>query len=99
MGLWHLIFCIVVVALGMTLARAPAGRVALIVFVIGLGEVVLGTTALLALFQTIGAFGEADSLSTHAEAVFATTVVLTVGTSTMTALLFAGAWLVNVSVA
>ena len=35
------------------------GRIALIVFVTALGEVVIGTTAVLALFQTIGALGEA----------------------------------------
>jgi hypothetical protein len=98
MRLWHLVFAILVVALVLTIARDPAGRVAVIVFITGLGEVVLATTALLALFQTIGAIGEARSRIDHAQALLATTLVLTVATSIMAGLLFAGAWLVMVTV-
>ena len=99
MRLWHLVFGILVVALVLSLARDPAGRVAVIVFVVGLGEAVSGTTAILALFRTIGAIGEADTLCSHAEAVLATTVVLAVGTFCMAGLIAVGAWLVIVAVA
>jgi hypothetical protein len=99
MRLLHLLFGIFVVALLLTFAREPAGRVAVIVFLVGLGEVALGTTALLALFQAVGAIGEADSLVSHAEAVLATSLVLTVGSSTMAGLFVAGIWLVNMAVA
>jgi hypothetical protein len=99
MRLWHLIFGILITAIVLAIARDPTGRVALIVFGVGLCEVVSGTTALLALFRTVGAIGEANSLSTHAGAVLATTVVLAASTSIMAALFFAGAWLVNVAVA
>jgi hypothetical protein len=99
MRLWHLVLGILVTSLVLTIAREPTGRVALIVFGIGIGEVVSGTTALLALFRTVGAIGEADSLPTHAGAVLATSVVLAAATSVMAALFFAGAWLVNLAVA
>ena len=41
------------------------GRIALIVFLTALGEVVLGIAAVLALFQTIGAIGMARGLHEH----------------------------------
>jgi len=99
MRLWHLASGILVTALVLTLVRDPTGRVAVIVFVTGLGEAALATTAILALFQTLGAIGEARSGFDHAEAVLATTLVLTVATSSMLGLLCAGVWLVVASVA
>src|SRR5690349_1207061 len=98
MRLWHLVFGVLVVSLALALSRDPVGRVAVIVFLIGLGEAVLGTTALMALFQTIGAIGAARTCFEHAEAFLATTVVLTVASWIMAGLIFAGAWLVSVSV-
>jgi hypothetical protein len=95
MRLWHLSVGVLVVAVALSIARDPVGLVALVVFVMGLGEVVLGTTALMALFQTVGAFGEAKCLAAHAEAVVATALVLAVATATMTGLFFAGAWVVK----
>src|SRR5215831_7368085 len=96
MRLWHLV--VFIMALGMILAivRDPVGRIALIVFTTALGEVVIGTTAVLALFRTIGAIGEAKGLFAHAEAV-ATTLVLIIATTVMSSWLFAGAWLVQAS--
>jgi hypothetical protein len=99
MRLWHLVLGILATALVLTIARDPIGRVAAIVFVIGLGEAISATSALLALFQTIGAIGEAEGLSAHAGAVLATTLVLAVATTIMAALLFAGFWLVDAAVA
>ena len=95
MRLWHLGSGILVVAVSLAIAREPEGRVALIVFLVGLGEVVVGVASLLALFQTIGSFGEARDLATHAEALLATVIVLAGGTALMSGLLFAGAWLVR----
>jgi hypothetical protein len=98
MRLWHLAFGILGVALLLTLARDPVGCVAVIVFGTGLGEVFLGTTALLALFQAVGSFGAARGFLAHVEAVATTALVLTVATAVMTAWLFLGAWLVSVTV-
>lgn len=99
MRLWHLTFAIVLIALGLTVAQDAVGMVAIIVFITGLGEVVVGTTAVMALFQTLGSLGEAKGLSAHAEAVIATTVVLAVFTAIMTGWLFIGAWIVQAVVA
>ena len=98
MRLWHLF--VFIIALGMVLAisRDPVGRIALIVFFTALGEVVFGTTAVLALFQTIGALGEAKGLVAHAEAVATTTLVLVIATAVMSAWLFVGAWLVQAAI-
>jgi hypothetical protein len=99
MRLWHLLYGILAMALVLTLARDPAGRVGVIVFITGLGEATAGTVAALALFQTIGALGEARSLYDHAEALLATTVVLAFSSSVMGGVLFIGAWCVSVAVA
>jgi hypothetical protein len=95
MRLWHLFVFIMVVGAVLAIARDPVGRVALIVFVTAAGEVVIGTTAIMALFQTIGSLGEAKGLVAHAEAVATTTLVLVLATAVMSSLLFAGAWLVQ----
>lgn len=95
MRLWQMAFAIATLAVVMTIARDPIGRTFVIVFTTGLGEVVLGLTAIMALFQTVGAIGEAKRLSDHVEAIAATTAVLTVGSALMSAWLFVGAWLVT----
>jgi hypothetical protein len=97
MRLWHLVVFIMVLGMCLAIARDPVGRVALIVFITALGEVVIGTTAILALFQTIGSLGEAKGLVAHAEAVATTTLVLVLATAIMSSWLFAGAWLVQAS--
>ena len=97
MRLWHLFVFILFLGMGLAVARDPVGRVALIVFITALGEVVIGTTAILALFQTIGSLGEAKGLVAHAEAVATTTLVLVLATAFMSSLLFGGAWLVEAS--
>jgi hypothetical protein len=98
MRLWHLFVVILALSLIFTILRDPVGRIALLVFVTGLGEVVIGTTAVLALFQTIGALGEAKGLFAHAEAVATTALVLIIATTIMSSWLFAGAWLVQASI-
>jgi hypothetical protein len=95
MRLWHLGLLILVLGIVFTIVREPAGRIGLIVFVTCLGEVVIGVTAVMALFQTIGAIGMARGLLEHGTAFFATTVVLFGATAIMSTVLFIGAWLVQ----
>ncbi len=95
MRIWHLIVAVIITATFLTLWRDPVGRVALIVFVTGLGEVFFGLTALLALFRTIGAIGQARRLSAYAEALVATGLVLVVASALMNGLLWIGVWLVQ----
>jgi len=95
MRLWHLGVFIAALCLILAIVRDQVGRIALIVFVTALGEVIIGTTAVLALFQTIGSLGEAKGLFEHAEAVATTTLVLIIGTTVMSSVLFVGAWLVQ----
>jgi hypothetical protein len=97
MRLWHLFVFILGLGLVLAIVRDPVGRIALIVFVTALGEVIIGTTAVLALFQTIGSLGEAKGLVAHAEAVATTTLVLVLATTIMSSWLFGGAWLVQAS--
>lgn len=97
MRLWHLVVFIMVLGMCLAIARDPVGRVALIVFITALGEVIIGTTAIMALFQTIGSLGEAKGLVAHAEAVATTTLVLVLATAVMSFWLFAGGWLIQVS--
>ena len=97
MRLWHLVFAVAVLSVVMTLVRDDAGRVGVIVFIVGLGECAFATAALMALFQTVGAFGQARGLIAHATAIAATTLVLATAATVMVALLFVGAWLVVAS--
>ncbi len=97
MRLWHLFVVIMALGLILTIVRDQVGRIALIVFATALGEVIIGTTAVLALFQTIGSLGEARGLFAHAEAVATTALVLIIATTIMSSWLFAGAWLVQAS--
>ena len=95
MRLSTLLFAILVLATLMGIVRDEVGRVAVIVFFTGLGTIVVVLGAILALFQTIGAFGEAQSLFSHVEALAATAVVLIVGSSMTLGLLFAGGLLMQ----
>lgn len=94
MRLAHLLFLVALLALTLTMLREPIGRVFVIVFLTGLGELVLGLTAVMALFQTIGSFGDAKEFVEHVEALAATTVVLAIGTAAMWLWLFMGVQLV-----
>ncbi len=95
MRLWHLFVVILVMAMLLAIVRDPVGRISLIIFFTALGEVVMGTTAVMALFQTIGAIGMARGLFEHGQAVAATTLVLIFATTIMSMWLFIGAWLVQ----
>jgi hypothetical protein len=95
MRLSTLLFVILVLGTLMAIVRDEVGRVAVIVFFTGLGTTVVVLGAIMALFQTIGAFGEAQSLLSHVEALAATAVVLVVGSSMTLGLLFAGGLLMQ----
>jgi hypothetical protein len=95
MRLSTLLFVVMLVAMLLAFIRDEVGRVAVIVFFTGLATVISGTTSIMALFQTLGAFGEARSVVAHIEALAATAVVLVVGSSVMLGVLFAGALLVQ----
>ncbi|MBX6312930.1 MAG: hypothetical protein IRY99_08460 [Isosphaeraceae bacterium] len=95
MRLWHLLFAVWMVAVALTIARDPTGRVALVVFFTGLGEFLLGTTAVMALFRAVGAIGEAEGLLEHARAVLATALVILAASLTMNGWLWLGANLVQ----
>jgi hypothetical protein len=99
MRLWHFAFAIFLVAIVMVLAQDDVGAVAMVVFIVGLGEVTFGTTALLALFQTFATLGEARDAAAHLEAIVATVVVLSIATILMSGWFFIGAWIVQAVVA
>ena len=88
-------FGVLVLAVVFTMLKDEVGRVAVIVFVTGLGVTIGGLTAIISLFHTLGALGEARTLAAHVEAVGATVLVLAVGSGAMLATLFAGVWLVR----
>ncbi len=95
MRIWNLSLATVVVAVALAMLRDEVGRVAVIVFIAGLGLIACGLVAILALFQTLGSFGEARGVIAHAGAMAATAAVLVVGSATMLGTIYAGAWLVN----
>ena len=95
MRLAHLVLAVALVACVLAASREPATRVCVVVLLTGMGEVVFGLAGVMALFQTIGALGEARSPGSHLEALAATAVVLTVATAFMSAWLFVGAWIVT----
>jgi hypothetical protein len=95
MRLSSLVFAVLVIGTILGIARDEIGRLALIIFFTGLGTSVAGVASIMALFQTIGAFGMARTISAHVEAVAATIVVLIVGTAIMCGLLFTGCLLMQ----
>jgi hypothetical protein len=95
MRLWHLIFLVMMAAIVLTVARESVGRVALVIFVTGLIEFILGTMFLMTLFRTFGAIGEARRLLAYLEAIVATALVLVVASYVMTGVLWVGVWIVQ----
>jgi len=91
MRIWHTIFGIFVIALVLTVAREPAGRVAIVVFVAGSAELICGLIAVMMLFQTVGSFGQAKCLLEAVQCLMATALVVTVGAWIMVRMLFIGA--------
>lgn len=95
MRIWMLALAVLVVAITLTIARDEVGRVAIIVFFTGLVMVAAGLTAVMALFQTVGAMGESKDILAGIEALAATVVVLFVGSATVLGVLFCGGLLLR----
>ena len=87
MRVWHIIFAVFLVALLLTIARDPTGRVAVVVFVCGVAEIGCGIAALMMLFQTVGSFGQARGTLEHVQSALATGIVLLVASAVMLAML------------
>ncbi len=90
MRLWHVLALIFLIAMVLSVCQNEYGRITIILFTIGVGEVILGAFALMNLFQTVGAFGKARTLIAHVEALAATALVLAVASFSMTAVLWLG---------
>lgn len=89
----HLLLVIFLFAMLFTVAREPHGRVAIIVFFTGGTALAMTLVAIMTLFRTLGAFGEARTVYAHLEALFATILVLFVASVSVNAVLWAGTWL------
>lgn len=90
-----LLFAVLVIATILAIVRDEVGRVAVIVFFTGLGACGGTLTAIMALFQTVGALGEARTLGAHVEALASTLLVLVVASTVILGVMFAGAVLVQ----
>ena len=89
---------VVVLAVVFTLLRDQTGRVGVIVFVTGLGVTVGAVAALMTLFETVGALGEARTWPALGQALAATALVLAVGAAGMLGVMFVGFYLVRLAV-
>jgi hypothetical protein len=93
MRLSHLLLAVFLFATLFGVAREPFGRVAIVVFFTGGVVLWLALLAIMTLFRTLGALGEARSLYAHLEALVATGLVLVVASVSINAVLWAGTWL------
>lgn len=99
MRIWHLALMILVSAVILAITKEAFGRVMLVMLATGIGEVALGTAAVMTLFRTVGAVGEADGLLAHVEALTATALVLLIASASMIGLLWLGVVLLMALVA
>jgi hypothetical protein len=90
MRIWHVLVLVFLVAIVLSVSHSEYGRITLVLFLTGIGEVVLGATALMNLFKTVGAFGRAQTLMAHVEALAATALILAAASIGMTAVLWFG---------
>jgi hypothetical protein len=89
----HLLLVVFFCAMLFGVAREPHGRVAIVVFFTGGTVLILALLAIMSLFRTLGAFGEARTAFAHLEALVATMLVLVVASVSINAVLWAGTWL------
>jgi hypothetical protein len=94
MRIWHTLFAVFFVAVGLTLLRDPAGRVAVVVFLIGVAVLICGLTAIMMLFQTVGSIGAARGPGEVGIGVLATAVVLALAATIMAGMVAVGIGLV-----
>jgi hypothetical protein len=90
MRILHLVYGVFMLALALAVAREPVGRVALVVFVTLGVELACGLTAVMLLFQSIAAIGNARDALDYAQGLLATAVVLVVASWLMLGLLSIG---------
>jgi hypothetical protein len=90
MRVWHLVFAVFLTALVLKVGEAPAGRVAIVVFVTGLGLILFGTIGLLSLFQTLAAVGAAEHAGQRCWALAWSLAVLLLASSAMSGTLIVG---------
>lgn len=90
MRISHLLLLVLAVAVGLAVGRERVGQVFLVFFLTGVGEVILGATAVMNLFKSVGAIGRAETPAAYLEAIAATALILAVATATMCGLLFVG---------
>ena len=95
MRLWHTFFAVFLFAIVLTVAKMPAGRVAIVVFITGVGELIFGLAALMLLFQSIGSLGEAEGLIDSVQSMVATVVIVAVASYLMVGLLTIGSAMVE----
>lgn len=95
MRLWHFLLAVLLLGMVFAIAREEVGRVSLVVFMTGFAEFFLGTTAIMALFQTFGSLGDARGIVEHAVAIAATILVLVVATLIMNLVLWTGVSIVQ----
>jgi hypothetical protein len=94
MRIWHLVAIVIVVAVVFSLLREPEGRVGVVVFCTGIGEVVFGIIGIMSLFHTLGSLGHSRNLGEAALCLTATLVVTTVVAIAMATMFVIGAVLV-----
>lgn len=87
MRILHILFAVFMLAMALTVAREPVGRVAIVVFVTLGGELICGLAAVMLLFQTVGSIGESRGVLEYVQCLMATAVVLVVSTGLMLAML------------
>ena len=95
MRLWHTAFAIFLFAIVLTVSRGSAGRVAIVVFVTGLAELICGVAAIMMLFQTIGSLGHSKGPLECVQFAMATLLVTAVAAWMMVAMLTLGARMVE----
>jgi len=90
MRIWHLTLMILVAAVILAVTREVFGRVMVAMLLTGIGEVALGTAAVMSLFRTLGGLGHASGLLAHVEALTASFLVLLIAATLMLGLLWIG---------
>ena len=96
MRISHLILLVFGSSIVMAVAREPFGQVLLVMLLIGLGAVLLATTAAMQLFRTVGAFGDSDRPGDRALALAATLGVLSGAAAAMAAVVLIGGTLLKI---
>jgi hypothetical protein len=87
MRILHIIYAVFMLAMALTIAREPVGRVALVVFIALGAELICGLTAVMLLFQTVASIADARDALEYVQSLMATAIVLAVASGLMLAML------------